>query len=68
MDGTCLLSDCESYTYGTDEAGIVPGVAERLQELVSGLDRELATMAPSPKETVEVLFLKETKTQTRGLV
>lgn len=56
MDGTCLLSDCESYTYGTDEAGIVPGVAERLQELVSGLDRELATMAPSPKETVEVLF------------
>lgn len=49
-------------TYSTDEAGIVPGVAERLQELVSGLDGELAAMAPSPKQTVEVLFLKETKT------
>lgn len=51
-------------TYGTDEAGIVPGVAERLQELVSGLDRELAAMATGPKQTVEVLFLKETNTQT----
>lgn len=60
-----LLSYCESSTYGTDEAGIVPGVAERLQELVSGLDGELAAMAPSPKQTVEVLFLKETKTQAR---
>lgn len=43
----------------------MPGVAQRLQELVSGLNGELAAMAPSPKQTVEVLFLKETKTQTR---
>lgn len=39
----------------------MPGVAQRLQELVSGLDGELAAMAPSPKQSVEVLFLKETK-------
>lgn len=59
-----LLSLCEWCAYGTDEAGIVPSVAQRLQELVSGLDGELAAMAPSPKQSVEVLFLKETKTQT----
>lgn len=39
-----------------DEAGVVPGVTEGLQELVSSLNGELTAMAAGPKHTVEVLF------------
>lgn len=53
-------------TYSTDEAGIVPGVAEHLQELVSGLNGKIVAMATSPKESVEVLFLREKKHTDKG--
>lgn len=44
----------QSFTYGADEAGVVPGVTEGLQELVSSLDGELTATAAGPKQTVEV--------------
>lgn len=43
-----------TLTYSTNEAGVMPGVTKGLQELVSSLDGELAAMAASPKQTVEV--------------
>lgn len=45
-------------TYSAYKAGVMPNVTKGLQELVSGLDGKLTTMAPSPKQTVEVFFSK----------
>lgn len=42
--------------HGADEAGVMPGVTEGLQELVSSLNGELTAMAAGPKHIVEVLF------------
>lgn len=43
-----------TLTYSTNKAGVMPGVTKGLQELVSGLDGELTSMASSSKQTVEV--------------
>lgn len=42
-------------TYSTDEAGVMPGVSEGFQELISSLYGELTAMAAGSKQTIEVL-------------
>lgn len=51
-----LWTYCDAFTYSADKAGVMPGVTKGLQELVSGLDRELTAMAASPEQTVEVFL------------
>lgn len=41
-------------TYRAHEAGVVPGEPQGLQELVPGLDGEIAAVAVGPKQVVEV--------------
>lgn len=41
-------------TYRAHEAGVVPGEPQSLQELVPGLDGEIAAVAVGPKQVVEV--------------
>lgn len=39
-----------SLSYRTDEAGVVPGVAQRLDELITRLHRELTAMTLGAEE------------------
>lgn len=43
-----MAAVCGSYR--TDEAGVVPGVAQRLDELIPGFDREVTAVTLSAEE------------------
>lgn len=49
-----LLQRWETWSYSADEAGVVPLDAQGLQELVAGLDREVAAVAVGPEHGVVV--------------
>ena len=47
-----VIWDC--VTYSADEAGIMPGISQGIQELVPSLDRELAAVTTSSKQSIEI--------------
>lgn len=51
---TVSVSDGFGCTYRTHKAGVVPGESQSLQELVPGLDGEVAAVAVGSKQAVVV--------------
>lgn len=54
LDAGHSLRERFGSTYRAHEAGVVPGEAQGLQELVPGLDGEVAAVAVGSKQAVVV--------------